>query len=61
MDQIILDSYFLVGLHLERFKEITVYKLQELLFLSQAKSLCELNDEEGLYPKSFTLDLMRSM
>ncbi len=61
MEQIILDSYFLVGLYIERYKEISVYKLQELLFLVQAKSLCELNDGEGLYPKSFTLDTTRSL
>lgn len=59
MDQIILDSYFLVGLFQERFKEISLLKLNELLFLTHLESL--LDYEEGFYPDGFTLNLERHM
>ena len=58
MDQIILDSYFLVGLFQERFKEISVLKLNELLFLTHLEGL--INDE-SIYPHTFTLNLERSL
>lgn len=59
MDQIILDSYFLVGLFQERFKEISLLKLNEMLFLTHLESL--LDYKEGFYPKSFTLNLERNL
>lgn len=58
MDQIILDSYYLVGLFQERFKEVSLLKLNELMFLTHLESLLE-DYEEGLYPKTFTLNLER--
>ena len=40
----------------ERFKEISLLKLNELLFLTQLESLVE-GYEGGFYPKSFTINL----
>ncbi len=58
MSQIIKDSYYLIGLHQERFKEITGSRLTNLLYLIEAYYMC-INDEERLYEEQFKVDMVR--
>lgn len=56
MSQILLDSYFMIGLHQERFKEINVYRLNNLLYLAEAYYMC-LNDTDKLYNEAFNVSV----
>lgn len=58
MIQIIQDSYFLIGLHQERFKDIDVSRLTNLLYLLEGYYMA-INDENYLYNEQFKVDMLR--
>lgn len=59
MDQIILDAYYMIKLHQERFKDINILRLCNLLYLTEAYYMCEYNEEE-LYSSDFYLCALRN-
>lgn len=60
MSQIIEDSYYLIGLHQDRFKDITGSRLVNLLYLIEAYYMC-ISDEEYLYEEQFKVDMTRTI
>ena len=59
MDEIILDAYYMINLHQYMFKEINIFRLCNLLYLSEAYYMC-INDEEKLYSSDFYLCVLRN-
>lgn len=60
MSQIIEDSYYLIGLYQDRFKEISVSRLTNLLYLIEAYYMC-MNDESFLYKEQFNVNMVRNL
>lgn len=60
MSQIIEDSYYLIGLHQDRFKEISVSRLTNLLYLIEAYYMC-LNEKSSLYKEQFKVNMVRNL
>lgn len=60
MNSIILDSYYLISLHQDRFKEINTIRLTNLLYLLEGYYMC-IYDEEYLYKEKFNLNLVRNI
>lgn len=59
MDDIILDSYYMIKLHQDRFKDINIFRLCNLLYLTEAYYMC-VNDEDSLYSSDFYLCVLRN-
>lgn len=57
MNQIIKDSYYLIGLHQERFKKINGIRLTDMLYLIEAYYMT-LYDAEYLYEEEFKVDML---
>jgi hypothetical protein len=60
MNQIIEDSYYLIGLYNENKKEISVSHLTNLLYLIEGYYL-SVNNKEFLYDVKFKVDMVRTI
>ena len=59
MSQIIKDSYYLIGLYQEKFKEINGAKLTNLLYLLEGYYMAYY-EKDSLSKEEFKVDMLRT-